>query len=119
MDLDSRTIGFYFKEEGNDKQVNNIKNNNKIDNTKILDDLNKKNNNNYILKYFIEIIIAIGIDLIAYYIGVAIRERRKKRVNEIKDENYEYMPEQNKDINEISNINKKEKLVELNSKLGL
>ena len=29
------------------------------------------------------------------------------------------MPEQNKDINQISNTHKKEKLVELNSKLGL
>ena len=81
--------------------------------------MNKKDNNNNILKYFIEIIISIGIALIAYYIGVTIREKRRKRANELKDENYEYMPEKNKDINEISNIQKNEKLVELNSKLGL
>ena len=117
MNLDSRTIGFYFEQEEKDKKVNNLKNNSKLDNKKILDDMNKHNNN--IIKYFIEIIIAIGIGFIAYYIGVIIRERRKKRANELKDENYEYMPEQNKDINQISNTHKKEKLVELNSKLGL
>ena len=131
IDLDSRTIGFYFEQEGNYRQVNDIKNNNKIDNTKILDNMNKNNNmnnnnknmnnnrNNNILKYFIEIIIVIVIAFIAYYIGVTIREKRKKRANELKDENYEYMPEQNKDINKINNTHKKEKLVELNSKLGL
>jgi len=92
-----------------------------------MDNMNKNNNNNNdnkmnnkILKYFIEIIIVIGIALVAYYIGVTIRERRKKRANELKDENYEYMPEHNKDINEINNnTHKKETLVELNSKLGL
>jgi len=78
--------------------------------------MNKKDN---IFKYFIEIIIGIGITFIAYYIGVTIKEKRKKSANELKDENYEYMPEKYKDINEISNTNKKEKLVELNSKLGL
>jgi len=124
MNLDSRTIGFYFDQEENDNQVINIKNNSKIDNSKILDDgsrhNNKDNKNNKIFKYFIEIIIVIGIALLAYYIGVTIREKRKKRANELKDENYEYMTEQNKDINEISNnIHKKEKLLELNSRLGL
>jgi len=120
MNLDSRTIGFYFEKEGNDNQVNSIKNDSKIDNAKILDDENRHNNKgNNILKYFIEIIIVIGIAFIAFYIGVTIREKRKKRTNELKDENYEYMPEHNKDINEISNNNKKDKLIELNSKLGL
>ena len=124
IDLDSRTIGFYLEQEGNYRQINNIKSNNKID-KKNLDNMNKNNNNknsmnNNILKYLIEIIIIIVIAFIAYYIGVTIREKRKKRANELKDENYEYIPEYNKDINEINNnIHKKEKLVELNSKLGL
>jgi len=123
MNLDSRTIGFYFDQKKNDNQVISIKNNNKIDNTKGLDDgtqQNISNKDNKILKYFIEIIIVIGIALLSYYIGVTIREKRKKRANELKDENYEYMPEYNKDINEINNnSHKKEKLVELNSRLGL
>jgi len=125
INFNSRAIGFYFEEKGNDNQVNDINNNNKIDNTKIMDDMNnynKNNNNNInnkILKYFIEVIIVIGIVFIAFYIGITIKEKRKKRANELKDDNYEYMPEQNKDINEINNTNKKEKLVELNSRLGL
>ena len=127
INLDAKTIGFYDKKV-NVKKVNKANNNNKINNTNILDDddddVNKNNieNNksmNKILKYFIEIIIAIGIALLAYYIGVTVREKRKKRANELKDENYEYMPEQNKDINEKNKNQKKEKLVELNSQLGL
>ena len=126
IDLDSRTIGFYLEQEGNYRQANNIKNNNKIDKN-ILDNISNNNNNksnnnmnNKILKYFIEIIIIIVIAFIAFYIGVTIREKRKKRANELKDENYEYIPEYNKDINEINNnTHKKETLVELNSKLGL
>ena len=127
INLDAKTIGFYDKKV-NVKKVNKTKNNNKINSTKILndddDDENKNNTNdnksmNKILKYFIEIIIAIGIALLAYYIGVTVRERRKKRANELKDENYEYMPEQNKDINKNNSDQKKEKLVELNSQLGL
>ena len=129
INLDAKTIGFYLDNEVNGKKVNNTKNNNKMNGTKISNDdkdMNKNNINynnnksmNKILKYFIEIIIVIGIALLAYYIGVTVRERRKKRANELKDENYEYMPEHNKDINENNNTHKKEKLVELNSQLGL
>jgi len=126
INLDAKTIGFYSEKEINGKKVNNTKNNNKINSTKDDDDDVDKNNlnnsnksMNKILKYFIEIIIVIGIALLAYYIGVTVREKRKKRANELKDENYEYMPEQNKDINENKSNQKKEKLVELNSQLGL
>jgi hypothetical protein len=117
INVDAKTIGFYDKKV-NVKKVNKTKNNNKINSTKILndddDDENKNNTNdnksmNKILKYFLEIIIAIGIALLAYYIGVTVREKRKKRANELKDENYEYMPEQSKDINENNNNQKKEK----------
>ena len=130
INLDAKTIGFYEKKIKG-KKVNKTKNNNKINNTQFLDDddeededVNKNNTNdnksmNKILKYFIEIIIAIVIALVGYYIGITVREKRKKRANELKDENYEYMTEQNKDINENNNNQKKEKLVELNSRLGL
>jgi len=130
INLDAKTIGFYHKKVKG-KKVNKTKNNNKINKTKFLDDdddededVNKNNTDdnksmNKILKYFIEIIIAIGIALVGYYIGITVREKRKKRANELKDENYEYMTEQNKDINENNNNQKEEKLVELNSRLGL
>ncbi len=121
INLDAKTIGFYLGNEVNGKKVNKRKNNNKINSTKILDDndMNQNNTINKILKYFLEIIIAIGIALLAYYIGTIVREKRKKRANELKDEIYEYMSEQNKDINENNNLQKEEKLVELNSQLGL
>ena len=127
INLDAKTIGFYLDKEVNGKKVNKRKNNNKINSTKILDnddDMNENNTNdnksmNRILKYFLEIIMVICIALLSYYIGVTIREKRKKRANELKDENYEYMPDQNKDINQNNHPQKKEKLVELNSQLGL
>ena len=37
----------------------------------------------------------------------------------LKDDNYEYIPEKNKDINQITNDLKKQKFLELNSHLGL
>jgi hypothetical protein len=115
VNIDAKTIGFYDKKV-NAKKENNTENNNEINSTKILDDgddVNKNNSNdnksmNKILKYVIEIIIVIGIALLAYYIGVTVREKRKKRANELKDEIYEYFPEQNKDIDENNNNQKEE-----------
>ena len=126
VNLDAKTFGFYLGKEVNGKKVNKRKNKNNINSTKFLDDddMNKNNTNdnksmNKILKFFLEIIIGTGIALLAYYIGVTVREKRKKRANELKDENYEYMPERNKDINENNDHQKIEKLVELNSQLGI
>ena len=48
-----------------------------------------------------------------------VKEERKKRANELKDDNYEYLSEVNKDINDIKNETKNKTLVELNSQLGL
>ena len=101
INMDAKTIGFYLN-----KEANNSKNNSKINSTDDNDDMNKNDTNNKsmnkILKYSIEIIIVIIIALLAYYIGVTVRERRKKRANELKDDNYEYMPEENENkiINE-------------------
>ena len=54
----------------------------------------------------------------AYYIGLIVREKRRKRANELKDDFYEYLPEKNKSINDISDESQKQQ-IELNSKLGL
>ncbi len=105
INVDAKTIGFYLNKEINNKEGNNSKNNSKINSTDD-DDVNTNNTNNKsmnkILKYSIEIIIVIAIALLAYYIGVTVREKRKKRANELKDDNYEYMPEENENkiINE-------------------
>ena len=102
INLDAKTVGFYLDIEKNGKKSNSTKNKNE---TNSIDDVDKNNTNdnksmNKILKYFIEIIFVIIIALVAYYIGVTVNEKRKKRANELKDDNYEYMPEENKIINE-------------------
>ena len=137
INLDAKTIGFYLDKEKtsnnnekkdnkdiNDSNDKNGNNENKVNSTKNEieknkeNDINKKNLRNNILKHLIEIIIVLILIIISYYIGVTVRERRKKRANELKD-NYEYLPEQSKNINDINNDSKGKTLVELNSKLGL
>ena len=73
-----------------------------------------------IFKYLIEIIVGVILLYIAYYIGVTVKERRKKRANELKDDNYEYLPEKNlkKNINDTNNNDIKKQQIELNTQLG-
>jgi len=104
INLDAKTIGFYLNKDVNGKKSNNTKNNDKINSTDD-DDVKENNTNdnkstNKILKYTLEIIVVIIIAVLAYYIGVIVSQKRKKRANELKDENYEYMPEENKIIND-------------------
>ena len=109
INKDAKTIGFYIGKE---------KNNNKTD-TNINDDKKKEKNKNIkirkIMKYLIEIIIINILLFIAYYFGVTVREKRKKKANELKDDDYEYYPEKNKDINDIKTESKDQQFVELNS----
>ena len=64
------------------------------------------------------IILGFCLVVFAYYIGVRVREKRRKKANELKDDNYEYIPEKNNDINNYKENNKKHIFVELKSKLG-
>jgi hypothetical protein len=115
INTDAKTIGFYFQKE-EDKKSNNTKG--IIDNkTKIINEDDKKIKN--ILIRIAEVIIGIGMLFGAYYIGIKVKEQRKKRANELKDDNYEYISEDSKDINDIENESKNKKFVELNSKLGV
>ena len=66
-----------------------------------------------------EILFVVGLVFLGYYIGMKVKEGRKKRANELKDDCYEYISDNKKDINENENKNKNGQLVELNSKLGL
>ena len=67
-----------------------------------------------------EIFFCVALIIIAYFIGMKVKEGRKRRANELKDDSYEYISYDNKDINNnIENKQKNEKIVELNSKLGL
>ena len=103
----------------NYKNINNINNINKTQNAnKTNMDYNFEGKINNVVKYIIEIIVGIMLLFIAYYIGVTVRDKRRKRANELKDDNYEYLPEKNKSINDIPDDSKKQQ-IELNSKLGL
>ena len=70
-----------------------------------------------ILKYLAAIFIGVSLLFVAYCLGVTVREKRRKRANELKDENYEYIQDKNKDINKENN-DLKNQLVELNSNFG-
>ena len=77
----------------------------------------EKNNGkikNVIICIGIILIVCIGL-YIAYYIGLKEREKRRKRANEMKDDDYEYITETNKDIN--GNNEKNQKILEMNSKI--
>ena len=121
IDLDAKTIGFYLNKKDINNKINdseNIKNKeNNSDKNKITNDNNSKIKT--ILIRIFEISIGIGIVILAYYIGMKVKEGRKKRANELKDDSYEYISDDNKDINEFGNETKKKQLVEMNSKLGL
>ena len=118
INIRDKTIGFYKIIEDN----NNIKFNDTQKNDEIKNGNNKLNRNNYknqILKYIVEVIFILILLFLAYFIGVRVRERRRKIANELKDDNYEYITDKNKDINEVSSNSKRQKFVELISKLGL
>ena len=126
INLDAKTIGFYSNEIIN-KTKNNINNDiNNKDNTKENKEINaNKNNNNSNVKNILikigEIIVVIILLIAAYFIGIKVKEGRKKRANELKDDCYEYISDNKKDINDSDNDkdNKNKQIVELNSKLGL
>ena len=116
VNLDSKTIGFYVDKIHNYKNINNINKTQDVNKTNV--DYNFKGKINNVVKYIIEIIVGIMLLFIAYYIGVTVRDKRRKRANELKDDNYEYLPEKNKSINDVPDDSKKQQ-IELNSKLGL
>jgi len=115
INLVAKTLGFYL----NKKEINP-----KINETKstIGNDKDMENNNSKIKNIIIkisEVLLGLGLLFLAYYIGMKVKEQRKKRANELKDDNYEYISDDNKDINQIENGAINKQFVELNSKLGL
>ena len=63
-----------------------------------------------ISKIFFEISFCIILVWIGYYIGKKIHEQRKKRANELRDDNYEYYSENNN----YKNFNKNDSLIQNN-----
>ena len=103
INYDSKTLGFYFpKEEKITKnKIRIMEKNLKI----------KK-----IIKYIGITLISLGSLYFSYYIGLKARERRRKRANEMKDDDFEYIPENKNDINGFDDKNAYYKLMELNTK---
>ena len=100
INLDAKTIGFYLDKHDYYNKNNNTKgidNNNKGNDDKIIEDNNSKVKK--ILITIIEIIFCVALIIIAYFIGMKVKEGRKKRANELKDESYEYISYDNIDIN--------------------
>ena len=115
FNFDSKTIGFYNQEY--EENQNNID----IDKNKRIIVINKSNEN--LKRIIFEILICILFILIAFFIGKKINEKRKKRANELNDDNFEYILDNNKDINKklfISDniiIEKGNKFMEMSSNI--
>ena len=63
---------------------------------------NENHNINFkkIIIIFLLVILIIGLFILTFFLGKKYNEQRKKRANELKDDNYEYFPESN-EKNEI------------------
>ena len=122
FNFDSKTIGFYNPNIKNDieDEENNINSEN----------MKNKNNNlrtNDNKKIIFEIFFCIFLFFVAYYIGKKINEQRKKRANELNDDNYEYILENNKLNNKDVNnrliyynnykMENKDKIMEMSSNI--
>ena len=116
IDFDAKTIGFYSKETiyKNETKIEIVDNKDK---NKVINDNNSKVKN--ILIKIGEILVIIGLLIGAYFIGLKVKEGRKKRANELKDDYYEYITDSKNDINKFDSDKKDKQIVELNSKLGL
>ena len=92
LNYDSKTIGFYIPKESEDNSKNDDK---------------KEGNSNFVIYICLSLIFCIFI-VIAYFLGKKLNEKKKKRANELKDDDYEYMPEgdgkENKSNSKIGNL---------------
>lgn len=87
FNYDSKTIGFYNE---------NIKEKNETNITDSNPDLNS-NNNSYI-RIIIEVsigVLLIALIFVAFIVGRKLNNQRKKRANELMDDNYEYLTKEN------------------------
>ena len=105
---DSYTIGFSIYNE-NKKKVEKKFNKKEIDNINESKNDDNSENKNY-TKIFIEIIFCILLIIVGYFIGKKIHEQRKKRANELKDDNYDYFS----DINSNKFCDKSNTLIKQN-----
>ena len=107
INLDAKTIGFYLDKKDIYKKLNNTKDIISNNDDKIKEESKVKN----ILIIIGEILIGIILIILAYFIGMKVKEGRKKRANELKDDFYEYISDDKKDINETNNEQKTKQLM--------
>ena len=105
FNIDKKSILFYNEKKFND----NFEENDAIE----YDNLEKKENKNI----FIIILIVAGIcfSILSFYLGIKIRERRKKRANELRDE-YEYISERETNNISINSANNYKNRISKNEK---
>ena len=100
MNYDSKTIGFY--------KFQNIKYKNDTNNTidKNKNNENKEDKKDYkIWIIILGVLIVLSLIISAFFIGKYISKQRRKRANELKDDDFEYVEEKFKENNENKLIN--------------
>jgi hypothetical protein len=109
FNIDRKSILFYNEKQFNDKfEEIDI-----LDGTNEYDKLEKKDNKNIFI--IILIVAAICFSILSFYLGIKIRERRKKRANELRDE-YEYVSERETNNMSINSTNNYKNSVSKNEK---
>ena len=96
FDYDSKTIGFYNENLKEKNATNDIETNN-----------DENTNNNSYMRIVIEVVVAIilvGLIFVAFIIGQKINNQRKKRANEMQDDNFEYFAKDNNNAENPLNI---------------
>ena len=96
LNLDARMLGFYNPNFNYEEGKEIIEENNNY----------KKSNNKTILIIIISISGSLVVALLmflSFYFGMKIKKERKKRANELKEDNYEYFPEESKEDNKLIN----------------
>ena len=94
FNYDSKTIGFYNdKIDENEKKPNSNSTEGNIDR-------NSKDNSS--IRLIIEItiiVILVALIFVSYFVGKKINEKKKKRANELSNDNYEYLASPESDLN--------------------
>ena len=97
FDQDQKTVGFYNNYLKRIKNDEYMKNNNEEDNSK------KKGRNSLYLVILIIVILLVSISLwIAFILGKKLNSNRKKRANELNDEDFDYSSDQKLNTNNNS-----------------
>ena len=96
FNLDARIVGFYSKIFSDENNVEDDKINKK--------DTQPNNKTSLIVVFIIVGIIFVAVLMIlSFYFGMKLKEKRKIRANELKEDNYEYFPESEKEDNKLIN----------------